>query len=56
MAYRIWQQVRDLEEENEVYASHARQRFMGIFGMVAALLFIAAIILETVPLFVVSIC
>ncbi|MEQ8673832.1 MAG: hypothetical protein RLP44_18425 [Aggregatilineales bacterium] len=56
IAYRIWQQVNELETQDEIYASHERQRFMALFGMLAATLFTVAILVQTAPLFVIPIC
>lgn len=56
VAYRIWQQVHKLETQDEIYATHERQHFMALFGMLAAAIFTVAILVQTAPLFVIPIC
>ncbi len=56
VAYRIWQQVHDLDTNDEIYAAHERQRFMALFGMLAGMIFTVAILVQTAPLFVIPIC
>lgn len=56
IAYHIWRQVDGLETQDEIYASHERQRFMALFGMLAAAIFTVTILVQTAPLFVIPIC
>ncbi|MAU11891.1 MAG: hypothetical protein CL607_18845 [Anaerolineaceae bacterium] len=61
LSYGIWRQIQDIERQSApdqgiVYAALERQRFMAIFGSLAAILFGVIIMLQTVPLFTVPVC